>query len=116
MWSPMKGDKKNVELLKRLLDLMEKYPDVSPDRVIILSMSTEALSGIFTPSRIELVKAIKYEKPRSVGELAKAVKRPVESVSRDLKILSNYGILEFVQSGKQKIPEIGKDVLMMPLA
>lgn len=73
------------------------------------------IEKILTPKRMELIRSIKGKKPKSIGDLSKRLKRPPESVSRDLRILHSYGFLEFIQIGKQKIPRITKDLLMVPL-
>lgn len=102
-------------MVSRMIDFALEKPELAPSRVLVIRMSRKSLEKILTPGRMELTRAIIEKKPKSVGALAKLLGRPVESVSRDLKILENYGLLAFVQSGKQKIPEIEKDVLMIPL-
>lgn len=98
----------------KLLDTFDKLeeidPEMSPDRVLIVEF--EVLKDIVTPARTELVKAIREHRPQSVGELAKLVKRRQESVSRDLNILHNYGLLEFVRMGKSRIPKIDKRIMV----
>lgn len=103
-------------LLNKLIDFAIKHPDIAPDKVVIISVSEKKLKEILTPARMELIGVIKTEKPKSVGELSKSVKRPVESVSRDLKILCNYGFLEFIKNGKEKVPKIEKDAILIPLS
>ena len=117
----MRKERKNPEekanrLTRALLRAMVEYPEITPNKILVMTMKKETLKNIFTPSRIEVIETIKSQKPKSVGELAKRLDRPVESVSRDLKILENYGILEFIQAGKQKTPTIEKEMLIMPLA
>jgi len=102
-------------MVSRMIDFALEKPELAPSRLLVINMGKENLEKILTPARMELVRTVKENKPESVGELAKMVKRPVESVSRDLKILENYGLLAFVQVGKHKRPKIEKDVLMVPL-
>jgi len=106
---------KVTQMVSRMIDFALEKPDLAPSRVLIISLSKKSLEKILTPSRMDLIRIIREENPKSVGELAKLSNRPVESVSRDLKILENYGILTFVQTGKLKKPKIEKDVLMIPL-
>jgi len=105
----------SLEMFDRMLEYAVKNPEASPDRLLVVSMKQETLDKIFTPRRVELVRTIKSRNPPSVGGLAKMVKRPVESVSRDLKILENYGLLGLVQKGKFKKPVVEKDALLVPL-
>lgn len=90
-------------------------PEGTPDRILILDISKEKLSVLFSPSKLEILKILKEKKINSVGELAKELKRPVESVSKDLKILQAYGLLELVQHGQQKIPKLEKELLVMTI-
>jgi len=39
----------------------------------------------------------------------------VQSISRDLRILENYGLVELVQIGQTKKPKIEKDLLVITL-
>ena len=70
-----------------ILKAMLEDPEGTPDKVLILDLSKEKLSMLFSPSKLEILKMLKEKKFNSVGELAKELNRPVESVSKDLKIL-----------------------------
>ena len=70
---------------------------------------------LFSPAKLEILKKLKEKKFSSVGGLAKELSRPVESVSKDLKLLQAYGLLELVQNGQQKIPKLEKELLIMPI-
>lgn len=107
--------KESIKMFDKMLDFAVKHPDITPDRVLVISMKEDTLKTIFTQSRIELIKTVKSKSPHSVGELADMLDRPVESVSRDLKILENYGLLELVQVGKLKQPVVEKDTLLIPI-
>jgi len=102
-------------MISRMLDLFLENPEQAPNRVLVISMSKKTLEKIITPARMDLIRAISEKKPDSVGELIKIVKRPKESVSRDLKILENYGLLSLVNIGRIRKPKITKDLLMIPL-
>lgn len=103
------------EEIKHIIDLLDKLeeldPSFSPDRILIIDF--DVLEGLVTHGRMELVKTIRDKNPQSVGELAKLVKRPQESVSRDLTILHNYGILESVKTGKIRKPKIEKQIMVV---
>ncbi|MBI4174460.1 MAG: ArsR family transcriptional regulator, partial [Candidatus Aenigmarchaeota archaeon] len=93
---------------------MLEDPESTPDKVLILDVSKD-LSNLFSPSKLEILKTLREKKINSVGELAKELKRPIESVSKDLKILNAYGILELVQNDQQKIPRLEKEFLVMAI-
>ena len=113
--SKSKMESRSMELFSSLVKLSLEYPELTPDRVLIIDMKRETFQRVLSPSRMDLIRVVREAKPESVGALAKALKRPVESVSRDLKALSNYGVLEFVQDGKAKRPVIEKDMILIPL-
>lgn len=101
-----------IKLLDFFVRMQQEYPEMSPDRILIIE--TKILKNIITPARTELIEAVRENKPDSVGELARILKRPQEAVSRDLRILNNYGVLDFVQLGKVKKPRIEKDIIVVP--
>jgi predicted transcriptional regulator len=109
----MRSGKKEREMGIKLMDLFTKmqqeYPELSPDKVLI--MDFRMMRNIATHARVELIEAIRENKPKSVSELARIVDRPQESVSRDLTVLNNYGILEFVRSGQVRKPVMRKELL-----
>lgn len=106
---------KMTQMVSRMIDFALEKPELAPSRVLVINMNKKSLEKILTPGRMELIRVVKERKPESVGELARMVNRPIESVSRDLKTLENYGLLALIQVGKSKRPEIEKDVLMVPL-
>lgn len=111
------GKKMNLgnKLISQMIDFALKYPDLAPDRVAVISASTKTFEKVLTPARLQLIRTIKSRNVRSVSQLARITRRPIESISRDLKILSFYGFLEFSREGKRRIPHITKDVLIVPL-
>mgnify|MGYP001599674146 CR=1 FL=1 len=104
---------KSFDAVEKLIQHSLNYPELTPDKLLV--MDEKLLTKIATPAKMELVKVIKAKSPRSVGELARLVKRPVESVSRDLKTLCFHGLVELVQAGKEKKPRTVKEVLVIPL-
>lgn len=98
--------------LQKIIESMIKDPEGTPDKVLILDITEEKLAGLFTPNRLKLIRILKENNIKSVGELAKKLDRPVESVSKDLKALQTYGILELIQNGKQKTPTLEKPTII----
>ena len=54
----------------------------------------DIMRKFLTNKRLELIKAIKKYKPKSIYQIAKIVKRDSKSVNVDLKILSNLGMVD----------------------
>lgn len=75
------------ENVMRIIKNSVKNPDKTPDDILLLSLSQEEITEIFTKKRLELINTIKKEKPETMSELAKKVKRELPALDRDLKIL-----------------------------
>lgn len=107
--------KDSIKMFGKMIDFALQDPEGSPDRVLVINMRKDAFEMILTPARMEIINAIRENKPKTVGNLAKYLKRPIESVSRDLKILENYGILGLTRTGRTKTPRIEKEMILIPL-
>ena len=73
------------------------------------------MARVATPARMELLREVESRPPKSVGELARRLGRPIEAVSKDLRVLSGYGLLEMAKEGRIKRPRVEKDLLVVPL-
>lgn len=62
------------------------------DEVIFTGIETVA--RIFAKTRMQLLRTIILEKPRSIYELAKMVDRDFKNVHSDVKLLSQVGLIE----------------------
>lgn len=102
------------ERLDELIDLEMKHPGTLPGRLVVIN--AEDLAKVVTPARMEVLGEIEKSKPGTVGELAFTLKRPIEAVSKDLHVLSGYGLLELAREGRIKRPTLGKEWLVVPLA
>ena len=102
-------------MIDRMIDYALKRPEAAPNRVLVINFKTIGIDKILTLARTEMLRAILNEKPETVGELARMLKRPRESVSRDLKILESYGLLSFKRSGREKRPKVEKDIIAVQL-
>ena len=79
----------------------------------------KALRTFITPRRIELLSAIHRQKPESVYELAKLVKREVKSVMTDLTLLKSLGLLHLKKEKKEREhtkPFVDYDSLQVEIA
>lgn len=98
--SPFSGLK---ELTKRAVE----NPEGAPNKYSIVELSPEVYYKVMTESRAQLLKTIKHNQDiNSIKELAGMVNRRPDSISRDLKILENYGFIELIRQGKEKKPKI----------
>lgn len=105
--SPFSGLK---ELTRRAIE----NPEKAPNKYSIVELSPEVHYKVMTESRTRLLKTIKHNQDiDSIKELAEAVNRRPDSVSRDLKILENYGFIELIRQGKEKKPKILKGQMIV---
>jgi len=74
--------------------------------------SIDGLRNVLTRRRLELLSMVKHEKPQSIYELSKFLKRDLKSVNTDLKVLEENELIEFkkVSGGRQRlIPKVSFD-------
>lgn len=93
-----------------------RHPEKAPDNVLLLPLSKEELTQLFTKRRIELIEAIKNRGPSTMSGLAKLLKRGLPAIERDLKILEGLGLVRLEKKGREVTPVIEKEVLVLPLA
>ena len=80
-----------------------KKPSGKYAGVTVLSFpSFELLGRVITPARLELLSMIRKEKPKSIQELSRLLKRDFKNVYQDVKALADAGLLELKEQGKGK--------------
>jgi len=67
--------------------------------------SIDTMRNVLTNNRLLILKTIRKNKPESVYELAKILKRDLKSVNQDLKMLSEIGLvtLEKIDSMRKRV-------------
>jgi predicted transcriptional regulator len=73
--------------------------------------SIEAARNLLTPNRLALLRAIRTQRPRSIYELAKRLKRDTKNVQDDLRLLEEYGLIRMGHGSgtgrrRTRIPEV----------
>ena len=100
------------EKLTALVDgILDETIDIPNNAVIALPES----SSIFTKKRLELIDKIKSHHPKSVKELSKMTKRTKQAVTRDLKILERFEIVRLEKNGRNTIPLVERDVIVLTI-
>jgi predicted transcriptional regulator len=92
-----------------------RHPKKTPDDVLLLSLSNEELTQLFTKRRIELIEEIKKRGPNTMSELAKLLKRELSAIERDLKVLEGLELVRLEKKGREVTPIIEKEVIVLPL-
>ena len=81
--------------------------------------SIDQLRKFLTSKRLQLLRVIRYKKPKSIYELAKIVKRTPENVNTDIKFLEQLGFVEVTRIKdvrKKSVPEVSYDKMTLEIA
>lgn len=107
----------DLELFGELVQAAIRHPDGTPDRLTVLSLPNEEQDRLFTPKRLELIRALRDRGPEelTVSELAQAVGRRLDVVSRDLHALERYGVVELEKVGRTKRVHLATDMILLHL-
>ena len=98
----------------RLADRGDKIP---PSRVISFE-DMESLLHVLTEKRVLLLRQLK-KTPGSISDLARQVKRDRSAVTRDIKVLERFGVIQVTEKplpghGRQKwIAPIARDIQLI---
>lgn len=82
-------------------------PEGTPDHLSIIEMSPEVSFKVLTNKRLQIFRTLKHDPSiSSIKQLSEIVERRQEVVSRDLKILKNYGLVDLEENGRAKVPKV----------
>jgi predicted transcriptional regulator len=88
--------------MDRAFNAMKKLQKKYAGMEIISFPDFETLGRVITGARLELLNAIRSEKPKSIQELARFVDRDFKNVHQDVKLLAEFGLIELVESGPRR--------------
>ncbi|MBI2598572.1 MAG: hypothetical protein HYW50_05265 [Candidatus Diapherotrites archaeon] len=100
-----------MAFLNKVLENPNKYPD----KGLLLSLSDEEMTQIFTKKRLELVRLIQSKKPKNATGLSEITGRQLSAVMRDLELLEKLHVIELEKNGKNIVPRVTKELLILPL-
>ena len=103
------------DAVKAYLNKVWKEPGKYPDNGLLLSLSDEEITRIFTKERLKLVRLIQDKKPKNATGLSELAERRLSAVIRDLKLLEQFHIVELQKKGKNIVPTVKKEILILPL-
>ena len=81
--------------------------------------SIDALRAVLTDKRLELLKAIKENRPNSIYELAKIVGRDIKNVNEDVRLLADLGFVKLEKrktDRKRTVPTVDYSSIMLEIA
>lgn len=88
--------------MDRAFKAMKKPSKKYAGMEIISFPDFETLGRVITGARLELLNAIRIEKPKSIQELARIVDRNFKNVHQDVKLLAEFGLIEIVETGPRR--------------
>jgi len=89
---------------KRLIDIASGRYTPKKNEPKIWFSSIKSLSEVLSENNLRLLRVIDEEKPASIKELAQITHREQGNLSRTLRTMERYGIVEFKKSGKSSRP------------
>ena len=97
--------------------LQGKLKSRSGEEVISVG-SFEVLGKILSPPRLQILRAIIELKPKSIAELARAIKKDFKNVHSDVKFLADLGLIELREEGRRRtlVPVAKFSEIELPLA
>lgn len=103
------------DAVKAYLNKVWKQSDKHPDKGLLLSLSDEEITQVFTKKRLELVRLIQSKKPKNATALANLAGRQLSAVIRDLEVLNKFHIVGLEKKGKNIVATVTKEILILPL-
>jgi len=97
--------------VKAYLNRVFENPGNYPGRGVLLSLSDDEMTQVFTKKRLELIRLIQNKKPKNATKLS----RQLSAVLRDLELLEKVHIVELQKKGKNIVPNVTKEILILPL-
>ncbi len=94
------------EYKKRTIEIAKGVYKPKKDEPKIWFESIKSLAQILSNENQELLKVILENKPSSLSELEKLTGRKKPNLSRTLKTLERYGIVELHKNAKTVVPEV----------
>jgi len=80
--------------------------------------SIDTMRAVLTNKRLQILKVIREQKPSSVYELAKILRRDLKNINQDLKLLSDIGLvtLEKTETDKKRvIPHVDYSKILLEI-
>ena len=87
---------------------------MQPARVYFNNL--DAFRKALTQKRLELLHAIRQEKPASIHQLARIVNRDIKNVSTDVKYLSQIGLVELKEQNNCLFPIVDYERIELDIA
>ena len=88
--------------MDRAFGVLSKPSKKLAGTTIISFPDFETLGRVITGARIELLNVIRHQKPKSIQELARLVKRDFKNVHQDIQLLKEFGLIDLKEKGPRR--------------
>ena len=89
---------------KRLIEIASGQYKPKKNEPKIWFSSIKSLGEVLSENNLRLLRIIDEKEPSSIKELATITHRQPGNLSRTLKTMERYGIIEFIKNGKNSRP------------
>jgi len=97
-------------------DLHAKSRPLKGQEASMIVLSPKTWRKVLTPGRLKLLGLLDKQSVESISELAERAGKPLEVVSRDLKILRNFELIDLERRGKRKKPVLRARTILLQLS
>src|SRR5687767_11849873 len=87
------------QAMDRVFSTLKKPTGKHAGATIISFPDFETLGRVITGARLELLSAIRINKPKSIQALARLVNRNFKNVYQDVRLLADFGLIEIQKVG-----------------
>ena len=103
------------DMIDRYFDHPEELDRYNKDSKILILDETQIMKFL-TRERIRILKKIKEKEIENLTDLAESLGRDPSAVNRDIKILENLGIIHREKAGKNVIPVLDTEIILLPIS
>ena len=105
----IKSDKEIFKEVKEVMEKIERGKRVKKHEGISFD-SIDSMRKVLTEERLRVLRTVKKEKPASVYELAKRLKRDIKNTFNDVQFLARAGLLELkkTKTGRERTTPLVK--------
>lgn len=97
-------------------EAIERGDAVKKQHAGVYFTNLDAFRKALTQKRLELLHAIRLEKPASLQQLARIVHRDIKNVSTDVKYLSQIGLVELKEQNNCLYPIVDYERIELDIA
>lgn len=97
-------------------EAIERGEPVKKQPAGVYFTNLDAFRKALTQKRLELLHAIRLEKPTSIHHLARIVDRDIKNVSMDIKYLSQIGLVELKEQNNSLFPVVDYERIELDIA